>query len=89
MVRESIKMRTNFFVVQKIKVLLAFKKLDKAGDFAKLYGHNHRKVLCYVLDNNSAALMQFANFNENYLAGQFSNKTLLQDLFHHFDCLIV
>ena len=76
-----------FFVVQKIKVLLAFKKLDKAGDFEKLYGHHHRKVLCYILNNNSPALMQFANLNENYLAGQFSNKTLLQDLFHHFDCL--
>ena len=77
-----------FYVVQKVKCLLAFKKLDKVGDFVKLYGHHHRKVLCYVRNSNSPALMQYANLNENYLTSQFSNKPLLQDLFHHCECLI-
>ena len=77
-----------FYVVQKVKCLLAFKKLDKVGDFVKLYGHHHRKVLCYVLNSNSPAHMQYANLNENYLTSQFSNKPLLQDLFHHCECLI-
>ena len=38
-----------FFVVQKVKCLLAFKELDSTGDFVKLHGHKKQMVLCFVL----------------------------------------
>ena len=77
-----------FFVVQKVKFLKAMKDLDKSGEFRKLYGHRNGEVLCYILKSNSSELIQYGNMTENFVSGQFSRKTLPQDIFHHFNCLL-
>ena len=79
--------RDKFYVVQKVKCLLAFKKLDATGDFVTKHGHQDRKVLAFVLSSNKAELMQYANLSENLITGQFANKTVAQDILHHFHCL--
>ena len=76
-----------FYVVQKVKCLAAFKELDKVGEFKDLYGHNDRKVLCYILKTNKPEVMHYANLSENYISGQFASKVLPQDILHHFHCL--
>ena len=81
--------KDHFFVVQKVKCLVAFKELDKSGEFTGLSGHESRKVLCFVLASNKAEVMQYANLTENYISGQFATKTVPQDILHHFHCLSI
>ena len=76
-----------FYVVQKVKCLIAFQELDKTGEFVKLSGHQNRKVLVYILNNNRPELMQYGNARENYISAQFVRKTVPQDLLHHFHSL--
>ena len=79
--------RDKFYVIQKVKCLLAFKKLDSTGEFVTKQGHEDRKVLAFVLSSNKAELMQYANMTENLISGQFATKTVAQDILHHFHCL--
>ena len=76
-----------YFVVQKVNCFKAFQELDKTGEFSQLPGHRHRKVLCYVLNNNKPELMLYGNARENYITGQFAKRTHPQDLLHFFDSL--
>ena len=79
--------KDKFYVIQKVKVLQAFKLLDKDGDFEDLYGHGDRQVLCYILNSNNSEVMQYANLSENYVTGQFASRTVPQDILHQFHCL--
>ena len=81
--------RDKFFVVQKVKCLVAFKELDKSGEFIGLNGHESRKVFCFVLASNKAELMEYANLTENLISGQFATRTVPQDILHHFHCLSI
>ena len=77
----------NYYVVQKIHCLQAFKELDKSGEFEKMAGHINRQTLAYILNTNSPDLMQYGHARENFISGQFARKTSPMDLLHTFKCL--
>ena len=75
-----------FVVIQKIHTFTAFKELDKAGDLVNLYGHEGRKLLCYVVKTNSLPLMRYGNIRGNDISSKFSGrKTFPQDLLHVYE----
>ena len=74
-----------FLVIQKIHTYRAFQELDKKGEFSKLTGHCDRKVMCYVLNTNSSALIHYGNARANQISNKFSRKTYPQDLLHTFE----
>ena len=79
--------KQKFLVVQKIHTCLAFQNLGKKGEFSKLTGHASGKVLCYVLNTNSAALIHYGNVRANEIANKHTRKTYPQDFLHVFDNL--
>lgn len=76
-----------FVVVQKVHTLNAFKDLDKKGEFAKLTGHSQRKVLCYVVNTRSLALLRYGHMRANDISNKFAQKTYPQDILHVFETL--
>ena len=81
--------KQKFLVVQKIHTFLAFVEIGKRGEFNKLTGHSSGKVLCYVLNTNSSALIHYGNFRANEIANKHGRKTYPQDLLHVFENLVV
>ena len=79
--------KERFLAVQKLHTLIAFKKLDEAGEFSQLKGHQNGAVLCYVLKTNKPELRLFGNMKSNEISSQFSRKTKPQALLHYFKSL--
>ena len=79
--------KDKFYVIQKVKCFQAFKELDENGEFAKLYDHQHRNILCYILNSNNPELMQHGNLSENLVNGQFSGKVVPHDILNNFFAL--
>ena len=77
-----------FLVVQKIHSFSAIMELDKRDELAGLCGLKARKVLCYVLNTNSSALIHYGNFRSNEISNKFQKKTYPQDILHVFESLI-
>ena len=77
-----------FICVQKVHTLCAFKNLDKKSEFVKLTGHGNRKVLCFVINTKSLALLRYGNLRANDISNEFSpKKTRPQDLLQVFQTL--
>ena len=77
-----------FLVVQKIHSFTAMKELDKRDGLSGLCGLKTRKVLCYVLNTNSSALIHYGNCRSNEISNKFQKKTYPQDLLHVYESLI-
>ena len=79
-----------FLVIQKIHTFMAFHELNKKGEFTHLKGQGHAngKVLCYVLNTNSSALIHYGNVRSNEIANKFPRKTHPQDMLHIFESLL-
>ena len=78
---------TKFSVVQKVHTLSAFKLLDEAGDFEKLYGHHNRQVMACVVSTNSLALNVYGNVRCKIIESNFIQAPRPQDLLHIFNAL--
>ena len=76
-----------YFVVQKVHLISAYKEMDKLGEFEKLFGHHHRKVLAYIINTNSPALVHFSNMRSNEILSQYASKMCPQNLLHVFASL--
>ena len=76
-----------FFVIQKVHTLMAFKELDKLEEFKNLVGHQGREVLAYVIDTNSTAMMLFSNLRSNEIDSRFVSETCPQQLLSVFHTL--
>ena len=76
-----------FLVVQKIHSFSAMIELDKKDELSTLCGLKTRKVLCYVLNTNSSALLHYGNCRSNEISNKFNRKTYPQDLLHVFENL--
>ena len=76
-----------FYVVQKVQCLQAFKELEKRNEFKGLYGHQSGKVLCYLLNTNRSDIIQYGNARENMISSQCVRKFGPQEILHHFHCL--
>ena len=79
--------RQKYVVVQKVHTLCAFKDLDNVGEFVKLTGHSHRKVLSFVVNTRSIPLLRYGNLRANDIASKFARKLYPQDLLHVFETL--
>jgi hypothetical protein len=62
-----------FVVVQKIHTYCAYKELDKCGQFEKMSGHKE-KVLCFVVNTSSVALMRHGNIRANDISKSLPGK---------------
>ena len=76
-----------FYVVQKVHCLQAFKELNKTKEFESFFGHHNGKVLCYILNTNRRDMMQYGNARENMISADCYKKFGPQDILHHFHCL--
>ena len=76
-----------FFVIQKVHTLMAFKELDKMEGFKNLIGHEKRQVLAYIIDTNSPTMMLFSHLRSNEIDSRFANETCPQQLLSVFNTL--
>ena len=75
--------------MQKIHTYCAYKELDKCGQFEKMSGHKEKKVLCFVVNTSSVALMRYGNIRANDISQKFARKTYPQDLLHVYETLVL
>ena len=59
-----------FLVVQKSHSFSAMKELDRRDELSGLCGLKTRKVLCYVLNTNSSALIHYGNCRSNEISNR-------------------
>ena len=77
----------SYIVVQKVHTLCAMKELDKVDEFKQLTGHQHRKILCYIVNTRSIPLLRYGNMRSNDIASKYARKLYPQDLLHVYETL--
>ena len=65
----------------------AFCELDKKEEFCKLSGHSGGQALCFVINPDSSATIQYGNNRANLISSKFISKSKPQDLLHIFNIL--